>query len=111
MANYQAVCNCGKIVNVELSYQQYNEIRAGVKKIQDIMPFNQYTAEQREMFVSGMCQECWDELFKDDEDDQPCVQALSEEEVNEMLQDEYERKADESAKEDFDAIKYDLNQD
>jgi hypothetical protein len=59
-------------------------------KIQDILPFKEYTPEQREMFVTGICQECWDELFKDEEDDEPCVQSLSEEEIDDMNQRDYQ---------------------
>lgn len=37
--------------------------------IQDILPTSEYTSEQRELFLSGMCNECWDKLFpKEDKD-------------------------------------------
>lgn len=70
MANYHVACKCGRLVEVNLSYEQINRIRAGVEKLQDIMPFGEYTPEQREMFISGMCQECWNQLFPPEEEDE-----------------------------------------
>lgn len=60
---------CHKIVKIDLTDEQLRKIENKEDLIQRIMPNGQYTKEQREMFLSGLCQECWDELFLKDEDE------------------------------------------
>ena len=60
-------CNfCGEVQEVELSLEQIREIQAPNRRaVQDIVP--ELPAEQRELFISGMCSECWEQNFGTDE--------------------------------------------
>ena len=113
----QITCRiCKTIHEIEMTKEQMDLIVLGHDHIQAILPSPKYTADQRELFQSGFCGVYWDKLFPEDEEednlidpfgnvallnamelsgdlehhDRPLVQALSEGEVNEMLQDEYD---------------------
>ena len=58
------ICNfCGRIKNINIPDDEYNAYMQGVK-IQVAMP--SLTADERELFISGMCENCWDEMFTDE---------------------------------------------
>lgn len=61
---------CKKTVDVVLTpdqYVRYEMWRSGkITHIQDAL--SDIPADQREMFISGVCGECWVELFGDEED-------------------------------------------
>lgn len=54
--------NCGKKVEVEYDFWQGQRWKLRQDSIQNIFP--EWTPEQRELLLSGLCQECWDQLFK-----------------------------------------------
>lgn len=60
--------DCKKPQVVEnLSLEQIEAIHAGEKHIQHILP--DHSPEDRELFITQMCPKCWDELFKDEEEE------------------------------------------
>jgi len=61
---------CSAVIEIEMTEEQEARIRLGKELIQNILPSPQYTSEQRELFVSGFCDVCWDRLLssKDDEE-------------------------------------------
>lgn len=53
---------CGGISSVELTDEQYKAVKnRGSKRIQDVAP--DLSPDVRELFISGICSRCWDELF------------------------------------------------
>ena len=61
--------HCHKIQVVHVDDNQYNDWLAG-KNIQRAFP--NLSADQREILMSGICPECWEEIFgEDDEFGQP----------------------------------------
>ena len=59
---------CGKKVNINVTLEQEFELNdSNGRKVQDILPL--HTPEEREIFISGLCEECWNNLgceFNDD---------------------------------------------
>lgn len=58
--------NCNKTHSFMVSTQQLHELEKGEKKIQEVLP--DFSPEDREMFISGCCPECWIKLFGEEED-------------------------------------------
>jgi len=62
---YKVPCRfCGKEKVIEMTYDQYDRLgkfNNGEGQIQDLLP--DLPKEIREMFISGMCPECWKKLF------------------------------------------------
>lgn len=62
---------CGKSVTISLTpdqYIRYEMWKSGkITHIQDALP--DVPADQREMFISGVCGECWNDLFGDEEEE------------------------------------------
>lgn len=57
--------NCRKKVKVTYTDEQAKLWNSSKRpNIQDIFP--EWTPEQREMMISGICQECWDALFSEE---------------------------------------------
>lgn len=57
---------CGEVQEVELSLEQMRELQTPNRRnVQDIVP--ELPAEQRELFISGMCEKCWTQTFGTDE--------------------------------------------
>lgn len=54
---------CGKAYMVECDYYHYSDYIAGEKLIQDCFP--ELTPAEREGLKTGICSECWDEMFKE----------------------------------------------
>lgn len=67
----QVCCSdCGKVKNIILTEEQFEGLQDWANNgtlIQDAVP--DLPAETRELFVSGICPECWDAMFGDDDDD------------------------------------------
>lgn len=67
MVNVTTTCPvCNKEFVFEMTEVQFQELEKGEKHIQDILP--DFKAEDREMFISGYCPKCWDDIFADDEE-------------------------------------------
>lgn len=63
-----ACSHCGGHNIVVVNERAYAEFKRGGKNIQQVFP--DLSDEQRELILTGMHPECWDELFKPtDEDD------------------------------------------
>lgn len=61
---------CNSIIEIDITEDQEARIRLVREPIQVILPSPQYTSEQRELFISGYCDVCWDRIFpEEDEDD------------------------------------------
>ena len=59
--------HCHKLQTIDVDDNQYNDWLAG-KNIQRAFP--DLTADQREILMSGICPECWEEIFgEEDEED------------------------------------------
>jgi hypothetical protein len=52
---------CGKVVEIEMTYQQFIAWRDRKDLIQNIFP--ELDADQREFLLSGICPKCWEEKF------------------------------------------------
>lgn len=60
------VCRCcGKRQTVKLPFEGYLQWRNGVRYIQDAMP--QVPEGIRELLKSGICEECFDYMFKEED--------------------------------------------
>lgn len=65
---YTRFCrSCKKQVDIEMSLEQLKELTHGVKNIQEIFPT--HTPEQREILISGICGDCFDQLFPVEEEE------------------------------------------
>lgn len=54
--------SCMGISSVELTDEQYEAVmNRGGKRIQDVIP--DLSPSIRELFISGICSRCWNELF------------------------------------------------
>lgn len=61
-------CAREKIMNLtDEQYEALGRFNSGEGHIQDLLP--ELSAEDREMFISGMCPDCWDKTFSSGEDD------------------------------------------
>lgn len=54
-------CKCGKEFDFYLTEFEILEIDEGKNNIQYILPT--LTPDERELFISGMCGKCFDEIF------------------------------------------------
>jgi hypothetical protein len=60
---------CGSPHEIDITKEQVQELILREKKIQDILPSPKYTAEDREMFLSKLCDGCWNLIFPPEDDD------------------------------------------
>jgi len=66
MVNVSVTCpNCKKKSVLQMTEQQCRELNKGEKHIQDIL--TDFSPEDRETLISGICPKCWDEIFADEE--------------------------------------------
>lgn len=64
----QKTCpNCGKLQVIEVEDSQYNDWMAG-KNIQ--IAFPNLTPDQREILMSGICPECWEKIFPEEDEEE-----------------------------------------
>ena len=57
---------CEKLFDFTANLEDYNEWRKGEKNIQDCFPY--LNPDQRELLLSGICNTCWDKMFKEHEE-------------------------------------------
>lgn len=50
---------CGKEFKIPMTQHQWDALGKGYGHIQDILPMGEYTPEQRELFMTGWCDECF----------------------------------------------------
>lgn len=69
---------CGEEVPIRIDVKDYEEyLSPNRRHIQDIFPY--LTPVEREMFISRLCPECWEDMFSDyDEDYAPTPEDLKE---------------------------------
>lgn len=58
---------CGRETVVSMTDEQYIEYKGGYKNIQFIFP--DWSPEKRELLISGVCSECWRNIFDISADD------------------------------------------
>lgn len=56
---------CGKQVNVEVNQEDLQAYESGEKRVQDAFPY--LSPDERELFISGICGECFDKMFPEEE--------------------------------------------
>lgn len=62
----ETICpNCNKHTVLEVNVNDYFDFKEGKKHIQEAFPY--LSADEREMLLTGLCKECWDKLFKEEE--------------------------------------------
>ena len=60
---------CNTVHEIEMTEEQNQDIKDGRKLIQRILPDPLYTSQDRELFISGFCDVCWDKVFPPEEED------------------------------------------
>ena len=73
--NYKEICVvtycpfCGHAHEIEVNEADYDDWKDGILLAQDAFPY--LSADERETLISGICGECWDNLFgmPEEEDD------------------------------------------
>ena len=64
---YEVKCPiCGKVNKLNVDATKLSIYEAGLGKIQDIFP--ELKPEERELIQSGICNTCWNDMFKEDEE-------------------------------------------
>lgn len=62
------VC-CGNIVPIKVEERDWKLFNTPNRPcVQDCFPY--LTPDEREMFISGVCKVCWDDMFGEDEEDE-----------------------------------------
>lgn len=56
---------CGAVHDINVELKDYNDYQTG-KHPQDAFPY--LDAGQREMLISGICPECWERLFPEEDE-------------------------------------------
>jgi len=56
---------CGTTATFTMTEEQFNRFESD-EHVQNIFP--DWSAEDRELLVSGTCPDCWDEMYGEDED-------------------------------------------
>lgn len=68
---------CGKSYEIAVNAKDWAEFNSPNRRnIQEVFPY--LTPAEREMFISGMCEECWDKMFSFDEEDEEDDEDFSE---------------------------------
>ena len=63
MINLITKCpSCGKETKLMVTEQQYKDLNDGKKLIQNIFP--DWSPEDRELLITGICSNCWDKMFE-----------------------------------------------
>lgn len=55
---------CQEEIEVKVRQKDLEDFYKGIKHIQDAAPY--LTADERELFISGICGKCFDEMFADE---------------------------------------------
>jgi len=53
---------CGNVHSFSITEEQYVKWKSGEELIQNIFP--EIEPKWREMFITGMCPDCWDKCFE-----------------------------------------------
>lgn len=59
---------CGTVNYIQMTSDQrrrFSDWKSGKLLIQDALP--DFTPDQREMLMTGICPDCWDKIFKEEE--------------------------------------------
>ena len=56
--------NYGKMWSISVSKEHYIDFKQKGKLIQDAFP--ELSSDERELLLSGICSECWDKIFAED---------------------------------------------
>lgn len=56
---------CNKIYKIPVFKEDLEEYNKGEKLVQECFPY--ISPEYRELLISGMCPECWDNLYEENE--------------------------------------------
>ena len=59
---------CEKTEDIDAYLEDFNEWRKGEKNIQDCFPY--MSPSHRELLLSGICEKCWDEMYKEHEEEE-----------------------------------------
>lgn len=59
---------CYRTHEVKVDFEDYTNYMMGDAKIQDAFPY--LSANEREYILSGLCEDCWDGLFIDEEEEE-----------------------------------------
>ena len=63
---FKVACRfCGSVYELSIAPSDVTRWRSG-EFIQDAMPY--LTAEERELLISGTCNDCWEEMLGQEED-------------------------------------------
>lgn len=57
---------CKKYTPVEITDEQFIKLKEGKELVQRVL--HDKPAEIRELFISNICGDCWDDLFKEEEE-------------------------------------------
>lgn len=70
------VC-CGKKVPISVEVRDWERFNQPNRPhVQDCFPY--LTPSEREMFISGVCQKCWEDMFGSDEEEEDCFEPTPE---------------------------------
>lgn len=58
---------CDKTRIVDITFDQFKKIQFEGKLVQEVIPHVEPAL--REMFISGICPDCWKEIFGESDDD------------------------------------------
>ena len=59
--------HCSKINNIYMSKKKYDEYINQKDLIQNIFP--DITPQEREILISGICPDCWNEIFSNNDEE------------------------------------------
>lgn len=62
------VCiTCGQVVDILVNKEDYDLYKQGIVKVQDAFPY--LKPAEREMLISGICGDCFDAMFTNEEEE------------------------------------------
>lgn len=59
---------CEDTFIIDANTEDFNKWREGKTNIQDCFPY--MSPSNKELLLSGICEDCWDEMFKENEEEQ-----------------------------------------
>ena len=77
---------CGKMNSIEIYKKDFEAWQNGAL-IQNVMPY--LTAKERELLITGTCSECWDKMFRVDDDGPACDYEYALEDVDDSEDDDF----------------------
>ena len=67
MAQIMQCPRCGRIDRVEVKFDDFIKYSTGAS-VMECFPYLQ--PWERELFISGICPDCWEDIFGEEEDDE-----------------------------------------